>query len=221
MKFSRSLYLLLAANVMLLANVFAQSEPATTVSADKIAPVEVYGALPGARSARLSPNGKLLALIVPVRGRDTLVVWDVEGKIKPAVIQTGEFEPEWFVWKSDKRLITALRFFSMRDSQHPTADTRLIALDADGSHQVVLVNADLFQTYIPQLQDKIVSMLPNDENHILLELPAIRRDATLHNSMSGAAQYGSLETAIKYPEVVRADVNTGQLAAIRISTAKW
>lgn len=178
------------------------------------APLEVYAALPGVSSARLSPDGKLLALIAPVKGLNTLVVWDLDGKEKSRTLPTGDFEPEWFVWKSNQRLIAGLRSYSMRLPMEPTIDTRLIALDADGNKGIPLVNADLFKTYIPQIQDKIVSLLPSDENHILMELPAIQRNLQFHTETSGTTQYGRLDSEIKYPEVVRVDVNTGHLETI-------
>lgn len=187
---------------------------AENAEAVKVAPVEAYANLPRARDARLSPNGKKLALIAPVNGRDALVIWDLAGKEKSKVISTGEFEPSWFFWKSDQRLIASLRFYSLRNPQHATADSRLISIDSDGGKPVVLVKPEQFVTYIPQLQDKIVSLLPNDENHILVELPALDRNQTRPDAAGGITQFGSLESAIKYPEVVKVNINTGRLTTL-------
>jgi dipeptidyl aminopeptidase/acylaminoacyl peptidase len=202
MRISHPFFPLLLAISMLSAGfpISAQSEPTTPTTGIKAAPVEAYAALPDARNAHLSPNGKLLALISPIKGRFALVVWDLDGENKMHVISTGEFEPVWVAWKSDHRLLVATRFYSMRDPLNSTFDTRLIALDADGSNMVSLVRSDQFGNHTPQMQDKVVSFLPGDENHILLELPP--------------KQGGSLIGRMKYPEVIRVDVNTGQATTL-------
>lgn len=184
--------------------------PASPAPAD----VDVYAALPGAASARLSPNGRYLALIAPVKGRNALVVWDLSSKDKARVISTGGAEPRWFAWKSDERLLASLAIHSLRDPLRPTVDTRLIALGPDGRNVISLVDSTQFRTYIPQHQDSVVSFLPDDPGHILLELPAIDRTGIRSAETSGIAQYGSLESQIKYPEVVRVDVQNGDLRTI-------
>lgn len=195
------------------AGLHAQTPVAPAAMARPVSPasVEVYAALPAARAARLSPNGKLLAVIAPVKGRSTLVVWDLDNKARSRAIPTGEFEPEWFQWKSDKRLLAGLGFFSLRDPLRPTHDTRLVALDPDGRNIVNLVDPNQFRTYIPQFQDKVVSLLPDDESHILLELPAVDRTFVRPGETTSIAQYGSQESQVKYPEVVKVDINTGRL----------
>ena len=192
---------------------YAQVEVASS-PVNQAAPAELYAALPGARGASLSPDGKLLALIAPVKGRNALVVWDLAGKDKTRVIPTGEFEPDWISWKSNHRLIASVRFFSMRDPFTPTMDTRLIAFDSDGGHALELVNSNLFKTYIPQIQDKVVSLLPSDENQILVELPAIERNGSAQSVTADSAQYGSMGSRIKYPEVVRLDINSGKITTV-------
>jgi dipeptidyl aminopeptidase/acylaminoacyl peptidase len=196
--------------------IFAQPISTSATGQENIpVPVEVFGALPGVKTIRLSPDGRSLAMIMPVKGRNSMVIWDLSGNNKPKAISTGELEPEWLVWKSDKRLIAGLRYFSLRDPQHPTADTRLIALDADGSNQIAIVGKEWFESYVPQIQDKIVGFLPDDENHILIELPAIERSRLKSEKLSSSSiYYGNLDDKIKYPEVVRVDVYSGQMVTV-------
>lgn len=209
--------LLLAASLLSAApEVSAQAKPPAASEAKPVrpAPAEIYGALPGVRTARLSPDGKLLALIVPIKEKNTMVVWDLENKGKSQALPTGEFEPEWFVWKTNRRLVAGLRFYSLRTPLHPSVDTRLIAVDVDGKNALDLVNAEQFKTHIPQIQDKVVSWLPNDEEHILIELPAIDRVTMRPGQTTGVGQYGSMESRLKYPEVARVDINTGRLQTV-------
>jgi dipeptidyl aminopeptidase/acylaminoacyl peptidase len=162
--------------------------------------VEVYAALPGARGARLSPDGRRVALIAAVQGRQTFVIWDLGGKDKPRVIGTGIGEPNWIEWKTDRRLIASVRVVSERGPLTRTVDTRLVGIDADGSHVVDLVQAD----HIPQIQDRVLSFLPDDPGHVLLELPHI--DRFTRSTPSGA----TIQQRIEHPEVVRVDVHTGR-----------
>jgi dipeptidyl aminopeptidase/acylaminoacyl peptidase len=209
------MYRLFLATVYLLFVVTnANAEVSETPVAEKPVPIELYAALPNTSHVTLSPNGKMLALIAPFKGRNSLLIWDLSENGKRKVLQTGEYQPQWLVWKSDHRLIVSLKFFSLRDPQHATVDTRLISIDDKGENPVVLVKPEQFLTYTPQIQDKIVSLLPDDENHILIELPAIKRMLTLANPTSSVSQYGSIVNEIKYPEVVRVDINTGQLQTV-------
>lgn len=142
-----------------------------------------------------------------------MVIWDLDGQGKSQAIPTGDFEPEWLVWKSDRRLITGLRFFSLRNNT-PTFDSRLLALDADGRNIINLVQAALFKGYIPQHQDQVVSFLPSDKDHILIELPSVERGAQQPSNGTGVAQFGDLDSRIKYPELVKVDINTGKLVTV-------
>ncbi len=209
-----NLYRLLAFLALFMLMVTAHADVVSTAAPAKPVAIELYAALPNVRFATLSPNGKMLALIAPVNGRNSLVIWDLAEQGKRKLISTGEFEPQWLVWKSDHRLLASLRFYSLRDAQHATADTRLISIDENGANPVVLVKPEQFAVYIPQIQDKIVSLLPQDENHILIELPAYERVHTMVNATSSLVQLGGNVNEIKYPEVVRVDITNGQLQTV-------
>lgn len=182
----------------------APAQPAVqaAASAPVAAPVEAYAQLPGARGARLSPSGQRLALIAPVQGRMAIVVWDLDGKGKPVVIKTGEGEPSWVAWKSDQRLVVSLRVVSDRGVLVKTVDTRLIAVDADGSRVTELVQADKGD-YTPQIQDRVLSFLEDDPGHILLELPKVDRMSRTPASAS------TIHDRVGHPEVVKVDLRTG------------
>lgn len=182
---------------------------------DSPPPVEAYAALPGARAARLSPDGRRLAMIAPHRGRYALVVWDLDDKSRSQVIPTGDFTPEWVVWKSDRRLLAGLSLYSLRDPLRPTQDTRLIAFDADGRNAINLVDAEQFRSFIPQTQDAIVSLLPDDPDHILLALPAVDRGGLRPGQTTGVIQVGSLEQQVRYPEIVQVDLRNGRLLTVQ------
>lgn len=188
--------------------------------AQQPAGVEAYAALPAARSPRLSPEGRFLAQVEPVQGRDAVVIRDLDGRQKPVVLPTADGEPLWLAWKSEKRLILALRTVSWRVPLRPTVETRLVALDADGTKVVELVQGSQFAQFVPQLQDKIVSLLPGDDKHILLELPATDRRQLL-TPQGGASQVGSLSNRVKYPEIVKVDTDTGRVVSVAQQQRPW
>ena len=213
---------LFAASLPLLAQ--SQGAPLDAGRQRALAPAEVYGAVPKARMARLSPDGTWLALIAPVDGHDALVTWALDRKDKPLALPLGDAEPAWFAWKSDRRLIVALRIFAKRNFRRPTLETRLVALDRDGGNIKDLVPAALFRTYAPQFEDQVVSLLRADPDHILLELPAVDRQLVLSAPATRTAQVGGLEERIKYPEVVRVDVASGKLETVlhqRDGVVRW
>ena len=172
-----------------------------------IAPALAYAALPQAREARLSPDGRHLAYIGVLDGHSALVVRDVDGHGKPVVLPTGDGEVNWILWKSDDRLVFSVEAVSVREPLRKTEETRLIGVDRDGSHLLDLVHAD-DADFQPQIQDRIVSELPDDPDHLLLQLPRI--DRTNRQVVSGATLIERLE----HPEVVRVDVRTGEIRTV-------
>lgn len=164
--------------------------------------VEVYAALPAATGAQLSPNGRYLAFIAGVKGRNALVIWDLDGQAKPKVLDTGEGEPRRIIWKTDQRLIASIRVVTTRAQQMKTVDSRLIGLDVDGSHVEELIRGDKGD-FNPQIQDNILSLLPQDPDHILVELPKIDRF-----SRAQASGY-TANDRMKHPEAVLVNIHDG------------
>jgi dipeptidyl aminopeptidase/acylaminoacyl peptidase len=173
----------------------------------KAAPIEAYAAIPGARGARLSPNGRYLAYIGALDGHTALVIQDLQGHELPKAIPTGEGELNWILWKSDQRLVISVRAVSARMALRRSVETRLIGLDRDGSHVVELVQAESSDNQ-PQIQDRVVSELPEDPDHLLIQLPKIDRTARTPPSQA------TLLDRSLHPEVVRVDVHTGMTQTV-------
>lgn len=173
----------------------------------KAAPAEAYAAIPGARGARLSPNGRYLAYVGALNGHTALVIQDLQSHEPPRAVPTGDGELKWILWKSDQRLVISVRTVSVRLALRRTLETRLIGLDRDGSHVVELVQAENSDNQ-PQIQDRVVSELPDDPDHLLIELPKIDRFAR-----TSPSEATLLERSV-HPEVVRVDVHTGMTETV-------
>ncbi|WP_028311472.1 S9 family peptidase [Derxia gummosa] len=165
-------------------------------------PIETWAALPSASGARLSPDGRRLAVITAANGRRAFGLWDLDGKDKPLTFPTGEGEPAWIAWKSPTRAIAALRIVSRRGPLERTLDTRLVALDALTGKVLELVQSNRAD-WEPQIQDRVLGFLPDDPDHLLLELAAIER------RVGAAPSAATRRERIEHPEVVAVDLRDG------------
>jgi dipeptidyl aminopeptidase/acylaminoacyl peptidase len=109
--------------------------------------------------------------------------------------------PDWFHWKTSSRLIASVRFTTKFDGTQPIEETRMVFLDADGGNGVpVRVNKELpgpgttvygnIGNKIPQFQDQIVDLLPDDPDHLLMAVTP--------------------ESDYLHPQVLSVDVNSGR-----------
>jgi len=172
---------------------------------DSPSAAELYGTLPLARDVRLSPDGNALALIAAVQGREEFVIWHLDGR-PPTNLSTGESEPRWFAWKDDSHLMAGLYYGDFGNYKNGSMSTRALAFDADGSRHVVLNFADLSRVagLVPQFQDRMLSPLPNDPDHVLMEVGPVERPRT--------------------PDVFKVDIRTGEPERIinnRLGVFQW
>jgi dipeptidyl aminopeptidase/acylaminoacyl peptidase len=136
-------------------------------------PLEYYAAIARASGARLSPDGKNLALIGSVNGHPELVIWPLDGG-KPKSIP-ADAQPNWVIWKTDRRLLVSLRFKSERFAPNRfqktdlVSETRLYGFDVDGGNPEEIGHAANMP--VARFLDQVVSTLPDDPNHILQVMP--------------------------------------------------
>lgn len=164
--------------------------PSPTIAAEapERVPLEAFAKLPQARSIKFSPDGQALAYISALNGRDSLVVRD-SGKSYQLPSPDG-VELNWARWVSDQWLILSYGFPSRRGDTG-TQERRLYAVDRS-----LTESRNLFRPHIEslsrymhsadtrrgkdflanevQIQDIVISMLPNEPDHILLSIDADR-----------------------------------------------
>lgn len=185
--------------------VLLSSLPVTAVVADP-PPIKAYAALPAAQDPRLSPDGDMLAMIAPMDDRAVLVVRAIDEAKKVKVLTTGETLPDWFHWKTSNRLLASVRFTANRVPGAPNGETRLVFINADGSNATVpKVTKDLpsgnivvygnIGNRIPQFQDRVINLLPDDPDHLLMAVTPL--------------------TDYIHPQVVKVDVNSGRPAVVQ------
>ncbi|NOZ67462.1 MAG: hypothetical protein GXP00_13385, partial [Alphaproteobacteria bacterium] len=147
---------------------------------------EAFGQLENFRSLKLSPGGNRMASLRNFKGKISLITQSMDPADKGQwyVIDLDDGEFNWFKWLTNDRLAISVRFPDRRNGVKFTS-TRLFALDWDKKNPINLVktqrrqNAIHHTRVISQLQDNVISLLPDDPDHILLALDGERQNYPL------------------------------------------
>ena len=175
--------------------------PLSAVLADPV-PVDVFAALPQIEGPRLSPDGKAVAMISPRDGRTGVRVWYADGRVEwflPSELD----QVNWIAWKGSDRVVMSLRATEWDGpASQPVGVSRLVFSNllnrqttrvyfhepAPPDH-VIIIGRPGYRP--PNVQDRIISMLPGDPDHILLAAAADDRahpQAVLVDVWSGTPQ---------------------------------
>ncbi len=125
-------------------------------------------------NAELSPDGTHLLALWHSDGRTTVTVFDLEAgeRFHPISSENEEFKFHWVTWANNDRLLVSLRFNDQRFQSgiRKWTQTRLFALDAKGASDVVRLMRPEKRVdgWVSQFQDNVISMLPDDPEHILV-----------------------------------------------------
>lgn len=194
-------------------------------------PIDAYADLQ-IHSARLSPDGDSLAMIAAIKDRQTLIVRKLDGG-QTVAVPTGDTFPDWFQWKSSKRLLASVRFTADIGRVGAVAETRMVFIDADGTNaaMVKLNKMPAPGTFIygrvgnriPQFQDRVVSLLPGDPDHVMMAVtpendflhPELLK-IDIHNGHAALEQRGVADVTDFY-----VDSDGVARGAVKIDRATW
>ena len=164
-------------------------------------PTEHFGALPDIGSVRLSPDGTHAAAIANIvhegfTGKIVLKHNLETGEQRPLFsLPDGKYKINWIRWATNKKLLVSFR---TREAILGSAftSTRLMVVDVDTREANNAINSGTLRgaDWIPQLQDRIVDLLPDDDKHILMQA-----DLEYQNR----------------PDVYRVNLNTGRIKRVR------
>lgn len=133
-------------------------------------PVEAFAQLPYMTDVDIAPDGGHLTARVNIDGDYYSTIFKYEDEaLKPVkTFSEGDTDVMWLEWVNEKRLLVALEFAANRFGT-ATTETRLAAVNLEKKYKV----KELFRTRdgeIPvQIQTDVVSLLPNDPEHFLLQ----------------------------------------------------
>jgi len=133
-----------------------------------------FGRLPHLSAPKVSPDGKYLATLTPVKGRHALIVMELETLKLISVLSLDSealgnvVEVGWYRWASNDRLLVSVYAPTKRGANRvPTIDSRLISLDVQSQNMKLLLRQSRSQVQA-QSKDDVISYLPNDPDHILM-----------------------------------------------------
>ena len=160
------------------------------LSLPKQLPVKAFASLPEVSQMSLSPDGENVLSLVRIDRTDTQGV-----AVKLANIKTGEtkvplyaenrrFKIRWAKWASNTHLLVSAIYPSVRGGNGtPTTETRLLIVDTKtGKYRNALPskkfdisenNSSTDAVHIPQVQDNVIDLLPDDKNKFLLSVDSL------------------------------------------------
>lgn len=143
-----------------------------TVASAAPPPLEAFFDGAQLRSASISPDGKLLAMIVEMQGKLFIGVKDRTSSqpVLPVLAANDKdtFEPRWCRWANDERIVCSFQG-NERDKRlgkvFPV--TRLVAVNRDGSQVKQLLQNPFMAS--GQLNDRIIDWTRDDPRTVLIE----------------------------------------------------
>lgn len=149
-------------------------------------PIESFASLPDVSKVELSPSGEQLSSLIRVsmdnnKGTAVQVTNLKSGQSKIVLFTDNKkYDVYWISWKDEKTLLVGVIYPSKRDTWtgmsrilNKTRETRLLIIDLEKDLVLSpLSNAFLKKyKYMPISQDDVIDSLPDDPDHILMELP--------------------------------------------------
>lgn len=134
-------------------------------------PVEAYAGLPQLADIEISPNGTLLAARVAIDNEYRLaVLQQLNGQYQIVYLLSEDagFSTKWFYWANDETLLISFGFVKERRHDVETQERRLYALRMTDKELLPLFRQRRGERPL-QFQDRIVSFLPDDPDHILVQ----------------------------------------------------
>lgn len=135
-------------------------------------PVENFSQLPSYTKPALSPSGNKIAFIRNYLSPEMSVLTTIDLTTGKKLIRSDNIESKirWLEWANEKTLLVSQKLAVIGRVTKYSA-TRLTSIDIDGEQRVVRhFNPSGNLDYGGQFQDNIVSFLPDDPDHILLEI---------------------------------------------------
>jgi dipeptidyl aminopeptidase/acylaminoacyl peptidase len=133
-----------------------------------------FGASPAIWGLQLSPDGTQIVAIGAADSGATLArtLRLADGHARLVLEgELGESEVQWCDWANDARLLCGVRGIAASLPNQHFAGTRLIAVNADGTDEKVLMRHG--REELAQFQDRVIDWLPDDPDHVLVQVPSL------------------------------------------------
>lgn len=143
-------------------------------------PVEAFASIPAYSMPRLSPDGTKLSFVQTLSsaGQQYVFVrlYDLTTGEKKVLVKASieDTNVDNLLWANNELLLVDASY-ATRKFDVPVTNTRLMVVDVNSGENYSAVDAKLARKFLrmPQFQSEIVSMLPEDDEHILLQLDGL------------------------------------------------
>lgn len=155
----------------------------TPSTAEKL-PVEYFASLPDVKQVKLAPDGKYFASLIRInleqRKGTALSVYNLETHKQTYPIMAGnvDFVINWIRWANNRKILVSATFADSRFST-PTTERRLLIIDIKTNkiRNAIPKRYTKKLANMPQIQDRVIDILPEDDEHFLLALDALEPGA--------------------------------------------
>jgi len=136
---------------------------------------EAFARMPTFTEIEISPEGRYFAARYNSKNKYLVGVFEIVGTEVKYIYGFTEDETlsvNWFEWVSQERLLVSMGFTGKRRARGviQTSETRLVSLDVTTNEVTTLFRPKRGESPV-QIQDRIVSFLPSDPDHVLLQYP--------------------------------------------------
>ncbi len=162
--------------------------------------VEDFSTVPRSRSFRISPDGTQVAYLYNIKEDTLLCNTNFEtNKVLPLVKTDNKtFKFKWIRWANNNTIIFSTIYPKTRFGRK-FMESRLLSVKADNSEKPTLLEFPKpTNNLLSQFQDNVISMLPDDPEHILMAI--------------------DIEKPF-FPSVYKVDVNTAQRERVKRTKA--
>ncbi|WP_448546737.1 alpha/beta hydrolase family protein [Thalassotalea fusca] len=143
----------------------------TVSAAQKPLPVEAFGKLPSSSQVKLSPNGKKFAYIKNIEGYSLIGVVTIATGDNKFIVKTDnqKYKINWYQWANNEMLLVSAAYPQLQYGLK-FSESRLLKVSVDGKSVPTTIYRPKTDENVPQFQDRIVDILPDDPDHILVQL---------------------------------------------------
>ena len=194
-------------------------------------PTEAFARLPTLKSVKISPEGGKMLAHVQNGEHYSLKIFDYRDDMLPlyAIKEDEKFTLNRTFWGNNDRIVISVLFNGRRNGID-TSETRLLSMTPTGEDMSALFPVR-FEDWIPQIQDDIVSYLPNDPDHILVQYG--QPSEVWKVNVNKKKNHGRVRSTKKNISDWRADVhgnvmigsgvihNKTRKLVVKLATGKW
>jgi dipeptidyl aminopeptidase/acylaminoacyl peptidase len=138
-------------------------------------PVEAFAKLPTISQVLMSPDGENVAALINIDTEEVLGtavrVFNMEERQATTVAyaEAGDFVVNWISWANNEYLLVSARFPAVRYGV-PVTETRLLSININTRDIVSVFSPNYLrkQDHVPQFQDGVIDLLPDDDDNILV-----------------------------------------------------